>query len=93
MALLVSCYLSNKASFVLRVFRSVKDHHNLLHYSICLKKACVRQVVLDKWFPLNSPTPVFCVSRRAAEESIRGKSAGDAGGFECHRYTFVIRML
>ena len=33
-------------------FGRVKDHHNLLHYSPLLKKACVRQVVLDKWFPL-----------------------------------------
>ena len=25
---------------------------NLLHYSPLLKNTCVRQVVLDKWFPL-----------------------------------------
>ena len=30
----------------------VKDHYNLLHYSPLLKTACVRQVVLDKWFPM-----------------------------------------
>ena len=32
---------------------SVKDHHTLLHDLSLLKKACVRHVVLDKWFPLN----------------------------------------
>ena len=31
--------------------RCAKDHCNLLHSSPLLKKACVRQVVLDKWFP------------------------------------------
>ena len=35
------------------VFSRVKDHHNLLHYSPRLKKACVRSVVLDKRFPLS----------------------------------------
>ena len=30
-ALLVESYLFNTASFVLRVFRGVKDHHGLLH--------------------------------------------------------------
>ena len=33
------------------MFRRVKDHYNLLHYSL-LKKTCFGQVVLDKWFPL-----------------------------------------
>ena len=33
--------------------RRVKNHHNLLHHSPSLKKTCVRQVVLGKWFPLN----------------------------------------
>ena len=51
-ALLVERYLSNAALFVLCVLRSVRDHHNLLHYSPRLKKTCVRQVVLDKCFPL-----------------------------------------
>ena len=41
-------YLSNTASFVLCVFRRVKDHQNLLHCSPLLKNACARQVVLDK---------------------------------------------
>ena len=50
-AVLVEHYLSNTASFVLRVFRHVKDHHTLLHYLPNLKKPCVRQVVLDKWLP------------------------------------------
>ena len=33
------------ASFALRVFRRVKDRHNLLHCSPSLKKTCNRQVV------------------------------------------------
>ena len=32
---------------------SVKVHHTLPNYLSRLKKTCVRQVVLDKWFPLN----------------------------------------
>ena len=31
---------------------SVKDHPNSPKHSPLLKKVCVRQVVLDKWFPL-----------------------------------------
>ena len=34
------------ASFVSRAFRRVKDHYTCLSR---LKRACVRQVVLDKW--------------------------------------------
>ena len=34
------------------VFRRVKDHHKLQTYSPLLKKSCVSQVVLDKWFPV-----------------------------------------
>ena len=30
------------------------DRHILLHYLPLLKKSCVRQVVLDKWFPLKT---------------------------------------
>ena len=48
-------YLSNAACrrlcHVCCVFRRVKDH-DLLKYYPLLKKTCVRQVVLDKWFPL-----------------------------------------
>ena len=44
--------LSNAASFVLCVFCRVKDHHKLLHYSPRLKNICIRQVMLDKWFPV-----------------------------------------
>ena len=51
-ALLVKRYLSNTASFVVCVACRVKDHQHSLHYSPSLKKTCVRQVVLDKWFPL-----------------------------------------
>ena len=57
-----TCLIS-MASFVLCVVRHVKDHHDVIHYSIILKKSCVRRVVLQKWFPLPSvktpfvPTP------------------------------------
>ena len=44
-------YLSNRASFVVFVFRRVKDDHNLLHHSPRLKKTCIREAVIDKWFP------------------------------------------
>ena len=40
-----------QASFVLCVFRRAKDHHNSPHDSPLLKKTCIRQAVLDKWFP------------------------------------------
>ena len=53
------------ASFVLRVLRSVNDHHNLPHYSPRLKKPCVRQVVLDKWLPLIAVLPGPLVDVRA----------------------------
>ena len=63
-ALLVSSYLSSTASCDLSLcaFRGVKDHHNLLHNSPRSKKACVRQAVLDKRFPMKhvpdiSPLP------------------------------------
>ena len=52
-AVLVYRYLSNTASFVLCVVRCVKDHYKLLDDCQLLKKSCVRQVVLRKWFPLN----------------------------------------
>ena len=52
--LLVSCYLSNTASFVLCVVYSVKDHHTLPDCSQLLKNTRVRQVVLDKWLPVNT---------------------------------------
>ena len=52
-ALLVWRYLSNAASSALCAVYSVKDHHTLQAYSSLLKKHCVRQVGLDKWFPLN----------------------------------------
>ena len=31
----------------------MEDHHTLLHDRPRLKNTCVRQVVLDNWFPLN----------------------------------------
>ena len=39
-------------SFVLCICLRVKDRYNLPHSSPCLKHTCVRQVALDKWFPL-----------------------------------------
>ena len=68
MSLLVWRYLSNTASFVLCVFRRVKDHHNLLHHSPPLKKACARQVVLDEWFPVNAEEPEAVVTPFSAGE-------------------------
>ena len=63
-ASLVWRHLSNTASFVLCVFRRVKDHHILKHYSRRLKKTCaIRQVVLDKCFPLKLAVCMFaCVA-------------------------------
>ena len=57
-------YLSN-ATCLIRphlscVVRRVKDHRKLPKYSPLLKKTCVRQVVLDKWFP-SSLAPVFAM--------------------------------
>ena len=43
-ALLVQHYLCNTASFVVCVFRRVKERHNVLHYSPLLKYTRVRQV-------------------------------------------------
>ena len=33
---------------------SCEDHHNLPYDSPHLEKTCIRQVVLDKWFPLRT---------------------------------------
>ena len=55
-SIIIIINLSNAVSCVLRVPRCVKDHHNLIYvlrYSPPLKKACVRQVALDKWTPLS----------------------------------------
>ena len=57
-ALPVKSYLSNAASFVLCAAHRVKDHRKLLHCSPRLKKTCVRQVVLDKRFPLTDDSIV-----------------------------------
>ena len=51
-ALLFWSYLSNAASFVLCVVHSIKDRHNLLYYSTCLKKTCIWQGVSGKVSPL-----------------------------------------
>ena len=46
--------MSNTASSVLCDLHRLRDHHNVQHYSQNLKISRVRQVVLDKWFPLRS---------------------------------------
>ena len=67
-------YLSNATSlirprlFYVFLFDRVKDHHNLLHHSPLLKNICVRQVVFDKWLPLN--VPVFWPSHTKAASDI-----------------------
>ena len=53
--------LSNAASLASCLFRRVKDRHNLLHDSPRLKNNCVRQVVLDKWFPLEEGQELLAV--------------------------------
>ena len=84
MALLVLRYLSNAASFVLCVFRRVKDHHTLSNYSPCLKKTCVRQVGSDKWSPpkvalwmSNWPAGGPADPSRAAARPAMPRSSGD----------------
>ena len=53
-ALLVWRYLYNAASCVLYgIACLIQSYLHLLHYSPLLKKTCIRQVVLDKWLPLN----------------------------------------
>ena len=53
-----TCPIQPRLSY-LYVFRRFKDHHDVPTYLSLLKKACVRQVVLDKWFhliPASSPS-------------------------------------
>ena len=59
--LLVERYVSNTASFVPCAVYSVKDCHNLQNYSSTLMNTCVRQVVLNKWFPLM--VMIYCIIR------------------------------
>ena len=55
LGILVSRYLSNTALFV--AMRCLVSRITILCYMICnfKRKTCVRQVVLDKWFPLSRP--------------------------------------
>ena len=81
-------YLSNSASCVWGAFRCVKDRHSMLHCLPLLKKACVRQVALDKLLPLNPRArsrPTTLSSRSTAlgsgqkithQNSQKGKSIG-----------------
>ena len=68
-----------QASFVLCVCFRVKGHRNLLHDSPVLKKTCVRQVVLDKWFPLDGS---MCAKWGASflQTSRMARSRGGAAG-------------
>ena len=53
--------------------RLVNDHRNLLQHSPLLKNSRVRQVVSDKWFPLNSPDKHIsaCKARCGAFTALR----------------------
>ena len=48
------------------------DHHKLPNRSPHLKNACVRQVALDKWFPLKSLASSFRTSSRTPQILLRG---------------------
>ena len=67
-ALLVQRYLSNAASFA---FCGITCLMKLLHSSPLLKNTCVRQVVLDGWFPRSParPGPSSCWRWRAPKLS------------------------
>ena len=73
-ALLVQHHLSDAASFVFCVFRHVIDHINLPNDSLCLKKTCVREVVLDKWFP-----PMVASSYLGSQDRLQGSYSAARG--------------
>ena len=58
------------------MFRRVKGHRNLLHYSPLVKKTGVRQVVLDKWFPLTQAQTTGPRTRLAAEPGTQAIAQG-----------------
>ena len=57
----------------------VKDHNNVLHYSPLLKKTCVRQVVLDKWLPLNLAACHFTVGQPHARTDSVAETQNESG--------------
>ena len=64
-------YLSNPASSVLCAVYSVKDHHILQIGSPLLRTTCVRQVVLDKWLPLQVARRAMWRGRRRVDRKGR----------------------
>ena len=77
-------YLSNADSFVFYGITCLVGYLSLLHDSPLLKSTCVRQVVLDKWFPLTpgpfSPKPRrsrtrMCSGSRSYDQSANSESA------------------
>ena len=62
---------------------SVKDHHALLHYLPLLKKACVRQVALDKWLPPDVLGAV-AANRRPQAQGDAGAAPEAPGGLDDH---------
>ena len=83
-------YLSNATCLIQALFvvcvcalRRVKDHHNMLHFSPRLKNTSVRQVVLDKWLPLNRVVPYRVMPHLFVPESqraIRSRQASEQSG-------------
>ena len=78
-ALPVERYLSNAALSILSAVYSVKDHQNLLHYSLVLKKACIGHVVFDEWFPLTLRTAAVSCRARCCGRFARARSARSMG--------------
>ena len=77
-------------------FRSVKDHHNLPHYSQLLKRTCVRQVVLDKWLPLTQKTihPALQVgAARGVAEGADSDAEEGAGSLRVARHLRCFALL
>ena len=69
--------MSNTASFVFCVFRRFKDHDNLREYSPLLKKACVRQIELDKWFPHEVHDVLHALQLDVADDDVLVHLLGD----------------
>ena len=65
----VICLMRPSSYYAL--FRRVKEHHDALHSSPLLKRACVRQVMLDKWFPPGQGPNFNVTKRQHKEETIK----------------------
>ena len=90
--------MPNTALFVVCVAYSVKDHKDLLHYLQLLKKTCVRQVVLDRWFPLESGSnkrgrEVESGGEMGQKERTGQRTAREAGGSIFVRRSLRLRVL